>query len=280
MFSPVKCRYSRVPERAPTFLEKLLRLKSEVCLSLFPLQHHAALFCINVFSWYSSSLPPIRQVKANTKKFLQIPSDPGLTLFHIHPPPLLFELIPLYSTCRLPSSLVRRVPSLPTLRDCVIQPEQCSTTSCRPCSPAPLPFPHVPPTVFVRNTVCQLPGKEEGKGGGRGGAQQDTLTRCGRDNHGGYGLPRPAIASPFPSSSPVSFFPLPSSSSTLSFDVYLLPPYLFLSRPPWRSSHSLLQQMLLLSFTLFSCPPPVGDIVIFRHSWRCAAMFVCMSWGC
>lgn len=38
--------------------------------------------------------------------------------------------------------------------------------------------------------------------------------------------------------------------------------------------------MLLLSFTLFACPPPAGEFVIFRHSWQCVAMFVCVSLGC
>lgn len=76
-----------------------------------------------------------------------MPSDPGLTLFHIHAPPLLFELIPLYSMCRLPSSLVRRVSSLPTLRDHVIQPEQYGADSCSRCAsiillcPMPTPLP-------------------------------------------------------------------------------------------------------------------------------------------
>lgn len=37
--------------------------------------------------------------------------------------------------------------------------------------------------------------------------------------------------------------------------------------------------MLLLSFTLFSCPPPVGDSILFRHFWQCVAMFVCASLG-
>lgn len=143
---------SWVPKRASVFLEKLLRLKSEICLLLFQLQHCVDVFCMNVFSWYSSSLSPIGKVKANTKKFLQILSDPGLTPFHIPPPPLLFELIPLYSMCVLPSTLVRRLPSLPTLRDHVIQPEQCGAASCSRCSSAP--FPMCPPTVFVRNTVC------------------------------------------------------------------------------------------------------------------------------
>lgn len=95
-----------------------------------------ALFCIHLFSWYLSCLPPIVQLKANTE-VLQILSDPGLTPFHIHPLPLLFELIPLYNMRLLPSSLVRRVSSLPTLHDHLIQPEQYGADSRSRRSSAP-----------------------------------------------------------------------------------------------------------------------------------------------
>lgn len=104
------------------------------------------------------------EVKANAKKFLQILSDPGLTPFHIHPPPLLFELIPLYSMCLLPSPLVRRVSSLPTLRDRAIQPEQYGTASCSRCSSAPLRSP-MSPQLCLSGTQCvSARGKRRGRG--------------------------------------------------------------------------------------------------------------------
>lgn len=98
------------------------------------------------------STPPSGKLK-QTLKFLQILSDPGLTSFHIHPPPLLFELIPLYSMCLLSSSLVRRVSSLPTLRDRVIQPEQYGAASCSRCSSAPLLF-HMSSPLCLSGTQC------------------------------------------------------------------------------------------------------------------------------
>lgn len=121
------------------------------CRSLLSLQlSEFALFYINLSSRHSSS----REFKQTPEKFRQMLCDPGLTLLRNHTPPLQFELIPLYSTCRLSSSLAF---SLPTLRVRVIQPEQYVTGSWRRCSSAPLFSPNFPPAVFVRNTVWQLP---------------------------------------------------------------------------------------------------------------------------
>lgn len=75
-----------------------------------------------------------------------------------------------------------------------------------------------PPRCVCQEHSVSVPGE----GGGVGGAQQDALTRCGRDNHGGYGLPRLASLS-FSSFIPCLIFPSTSSSSTRSFYVYLLP---------------------------------------------------------
>lgn len=153
---------------------------------------------------------------------------------------------------------------MPTLRDRVIQPEQYGTAPCSRCYSASPP-PPMSPLQCLSGTQSVSPlGKREREV--EGVMQQDTLTRCGRENHRGYGLPRPASFS-FAVLSPPHL-------------IFATTPYQFLSRPPLRSSHPLLWQMLLLSFTLFSCPPPVGDIVIFRHSWQCVAVFVCVSLGC
>lgn len=105
----------------------------------------------------------INHVKANTKKLLQIPSDPGMTRFHIHPPSrsLLCELIPLYSMCLLSFSLVRRLSPLPTLRDRVIQPEQYSNASCSHCSLGALFFFSCPPCCVCQEHSVSAP-KETG----------------------------------------------------------------------------------------------------------------------
>lgn len=229
----------------------------------------------NLFSWYSSSLLPVRQAEANTKKFLQMPSDPGLTLFHIHAPPLLFELIPLYSMCRLPSSLVRRVSSLPTLRDHVIQPEQYGADSCSRCASILLlcPMPTPPCCVCQKHNVSA----PRDTGGVEGGTQQGALTKCGRDNHGGYGLPHPAGFSFYILILRFILPPPPTLLLLLFMFIFYLPLYRFRSRPAMHSWHPPFQQMLLLTFTLFSCPPPIGDIVIFRYSWwLCSLVCVCV----
>lgn len=187
--------------------------------------------------------------------------------FIFTPLPVLCELIPLYSMCLLSFSLVRRLSPLPTLRDHVIQPEQYSNASCSHCSLGALVFFSCPPppAVFVRNTVCQHLRKHLNK------AWQGQSWRYGLPHSATFSFFHPHRLSHF---SPLSSPPLYAPSFTLCISsTYLL------SGPPLRSSYPPLQQMLLLSFTLFSCPPPVGDSIIFRHSWQCVAMFVCASLG-
>lgn len=122
-----------------------------------------------------------------------------------------------------------------------------------------------PPAVFVRNTVCQHLRKHLNK------AWQGQSWRYGLPHSATFSFFHPHRLSHF---SPLSSPPLYAPSFTLCISsTYLL------SGPPLRSSYPPLQQMLLLSFTLFSCPPPVGDSIIFRHSWQCVAMFVCASLG-
>lgn len=122
-----------------------------------------------------------------------------------------------------------------------------------------------PPAVFVRNTVCQHLRKHLNK------AWQGQSWRYGLPHSATFSFFHPHRLSHF---SPLSSPPLYAPSFTLCISsTYLL------SGPPLRSSYPPLQQMLLLSFTLFSCPPPVGDNIIFRHSWQCVAMFVCASLG-
>jgi len=92
-----------------------------IFLFLCQLQLYLSPFCINVFSKYSSApLPPshclIGQVETNSKKFLQIPSDPGLTPDSYSPPsptvganPSLQCVSPSFLPSFLPSSLVHRL---------------------------------------------------------------------------------------------------------------------------------------------------------------------------
>lgn len=166
--------------------------------------------------------------------------------------------------------------SFAILRDQVIQPEQYSNASCSHCSLGALVFCLVsPPAVFVRNTVCQHLRKQEGSWGSTAGH----LNKAWQGQSWRYGLPHSATFSFFHPHrlshfSPLSSPPLYAPSLTLCISSSYL-----LSGPPLCSSYPPLQQMLLLSFTLFSCPPPVGDSIIFRHFWQCVAMFVCASLG-
>lgn len=160
--------------------------------------------------------------------------------------------------CRLPSSLVCRVSSLPTRRDRVIQPEQYGTASCSRCSSAPLLSP-TPPLLCLSGIQCVSDrGKREG--GVWLETQQDALTRYGRDNHGGYGRPRPASFS----FSILIFFHFPFH--------LLLPPFppisstfLYICSCPYHTHHILYFRKCFCSHLLyFPVQPPVGDIVIFR----------------
>lgn len=133
-----------------------------------------------------------------------------------------------------PSSLVLLVASLPTLRDHVIQPEQYRAASCSRCSSALL-FPRLCPPL-----LC-LPGTQCVSTWGTGGTGWDALTRCGRDNHGGYGQPcLPSFS--FPSSYYLIF---PSAASS---------PYLFLCLFPLHL-YLLCFLSLSLHFNLYICLP-------------------------
>lgn len=126
----------------------------------------------------------INQVKANTKKLLQIPSDPGMTRFHIHPPsrtvwanPSLQYVSSFFPSCS--STFFFAHPAWPcnsawTIQRCLLQPLFLRRSRFF--------FLMSPPPYCV----CQehsMSAPEE-RGGVRGETQQDTLTRCGRDNHG------------------------------------------------------------------------------------------------
>jgi len=111
-------------KRALVFQAKCLRFKRTICLLLLKLQHweivpRNSAYLYSHGTWAAFRI--IGQVEASTK-FLKILYDPGLTWFYIDPPSLLFELIPLYSMYQLPSSVVRRVSSLPTLRGRIFSP--------------------------------------------------------------------------------------------------------------------------------------------------------------
>lgn len=129
-------------------------------------------------------------------------------------------------------------------------------------------FPPVPPTVFVRNTVSA----PEERGRMRVGEDAEgCLKKIWQGQSWGLWLApfnQLLLFRPYPVSHPPLYH-----LHSLFTHIFYHSPCLLLSRPPWHSSHPLLRQMLLLSFTLFSCPPPIGDIIIFRHR---VAMFVCV----
>lgn len=154
----------------------------------------------------------INHVKANTKKLLQIPSDPGMTLFHIHPPsrtmwanPSLQYVSSFFLSCSSTFSFAH--PAWPcnsawTIQQCLLQPLFLRSSGF---------FLVSPPAVFVRNTVCQHLRKH--------------LNKAWQGQSWRYGLPHSATFSFFPTvfSSPIrSFFHsmyifyLPSLRATLA----------------------------------------------------------------